>query len=417
MSEWKEVAISDVADLTVGFVGSMVNEYRASGVRFIRSMNVHPFRIDLSDVKYISEEFNEKISKSQLRPNDVVIVRTGQPGASAVIPEDVGSLNCSDLVIIHPDQSKVDPLFLSAYINLSSGVVASNLVGAVQQHFNVGAAKKMMIKIPDIKTQKRISGLIGRINDKIETNKRINQNVIQQAQMIYKSWFIDFNSFSDSLVMSPAGFEVPESLTMVQIQDLPHILETGKRPKGGAVSEGVPSIGAENVKMLGVFDSSSAKFIPTEYAASMKKGKIEGYELLLYKDGGKPGTFIPHFSMFGEGFPYEEFYINEHVFKLDFHDRGFNEFTYFYMQTDYSYHWLANNGGKAAIPGINQQDVNSIWIYHPSNHKVQEFCKWVQPIFTTIFTNCAQNMKLEKLRDTLLPCLMSGEIDVSNIAV
>ena len=217
------------------------------------------------------------------------------------------------------------------------------------------------------------------------------------------------------MIEAPTGYQVPESLKMVQIQNLPHILETGKRPKGGAVSEGIPSVGAENVKQLGLFDESSAKYIPHDFASSMKKGKIEGYELLLYKDGGKPGTFTPHFSMFGEGFPYEEFYINEHVFKLDFFDRGYNEFAYLYMQTDYPYHWLANNGGKAAIPGINQQNVNELWIYHPSHPLVQKFCKWVQPLFTIIFTNCAQNMKLSKLREILLPKLMSGELDVSNL--
>ena len=215
--------------------------------------------------------------------------------------------------------------------------------------------------------------------------------------------------------MSPANYDVPKSLKMVQIQDLPHLLETGKRPKGGAVAEGIPSVGAENVKSLGEFEVSSTKYIPLDFASSMKKGKIEGYELLLYKDGGKPGTFTPHFSMFGEGFPYRVFYINEHVFKLDFFDRGFNEFAYLYMQTDYPYHWLASNGGKAAIPGINQQDVNSIWIYRPDHPQVREFCEWVQPLFTMIFTNCAENMRLARLRNTLLPKLMTGEIDVSDL--
>ena len=265
--------------------------------------------------------------------------------------------------------------------------------------------------------QKIIADLLEALDKRIQLNTKINDNLLQQAKTLFKSWFVDFDPFDEPMIEAPTGFQVPSSLKMVQIQDLPHILETGKRPKGGAVSEGIPSVGAENVKELGVFDSSSAKYIPIEFAQTMKKGKIEGYELLMYKDGGKPGTFTPHFSMFGEGFPYEEFYINEHVFKLDFEDRGYNEFAYLYMQTDYPYHWLANNGGKAAIPGINQQNVNEIWIYHPSHPRVQEFCKWVQPLFTTIFTNCAQNMKLAKLRDALLPKLMSGELDVSDIDI
>ena len=248
-------------------------------------------------------------------------------------------------------------------------------------------------------------------------NNEKNKNLEQQAQALFKAWFVDFEPFNDDYIESPIGTMIPKSLKMIQIADIPHDLETGKRPKGGAVSEGIPSVGAENVKQLGEFNPSSAKFIPFEFADKMKKGKINGYELLLYKDGGKPGTFIPHFSMFGEGFPYKEFYINEHVFKLDFHDIGFNEFMYFYMQTDYPYNWLANNGGKAAVPGINQQDVNAIWCFEPSNEKVQKFCKWVQPLFTTILSNCANNMKLASLRDTLLPKLMNGEIDVSEVKI
>ena len=245
----------------------------------------------------------------------------------------------------------------------------------------------------------------------------LNNNLDQQAKTLFKSWFVDFEPFDESFVDSPIGTKIPHSLQMVQIGSLSHILETGKRPKGGAVATGVPSIGAENVKRLGEVNFASAKYIPVEFAQKMDKGKVHGYELMLYKDGGKPGTFIPHFSMFGEGFPYDDFYINEHVFKLDFGDKGFNEFCYFYLQTDYPYNWLANNGGKAAVPGINQQDVNSIWIYHPDNPIVKEYCKWVQPIFTTILRNCSQNVKLSQLRDALLPKLMSGELDVSDIEI
>ena len=276
---------------------------------------------------------------------------------------------------------------------------------------------RLEFDIPDLEEQRKILSCLNPIDEKIELNNEINNNLEQQAKTLFKSWFVDFEPFDESFVDSPIGTKIPHSLQMVQIGSLSHILETGKRPKGGAVATGVPSIGAENVKRLGEVNFASAKYIPVEFAQKMDKGKVHGYELMLYKDGGKPGTFIPHFSMFGEGFPYDDFYINEHVFKLDFGDKGFNEFCYFYLQTDYPYNWLANNGGKAAVPGINQQDVNSIWIYHPDNPIVKEYCKWVQPIFTTILRNCSQNVKLSQLRDALLPKLMSGELDVSNVEI
>ena len=276
---------------------------------------------------------------------------------------------------------------------------------------------RLEFDIPSLVEQEIILSCLNPIDEKIALNNAINNNLEQQAKTLFKSWFVDFEPFEESFVDSPIGTKIPHSLQMVQIGSLSHILETGKRPKGGAVAIGVPSIGAENIKRLGEVNFASAKYIPVEFAQKMDKGKVHGYELMLYKDGGKPGTFIPHFSMFGEGFPYDDFYINEHVFKLDFGDKGFNEFCYFYLQTDYPYNWLANNGGKAAVPGINQQDVNSIWIYHPDNPIVKKYCKWVQPIFTTILRNCSQNVKLSQLRDALLPKLMSGELDVSDIEI
>ena len=287
--------------------------------------------------------------------------------------------------------------------------------GSTIKHISLKTMKNYSFYLPSLLKQKQISSILKSLDDKIELNNRINKNLEQKAQAIFKSWFIDFECFNNDLVMTPANFLAPKSLKMIQISNIPHILETGKRPKGGASAKGIPSIGAENVKELGVFDTSKEKFIPMDFALKLNKGLVNGYELMIYKDGGKPGTFIPHFSMFGEGFPYEHFFINEHVFKLDFGNRGFNEFAYFYFQTEYVYNWLANNGGKAAVPGINQKDINDIWIFDPSNEKIKLFCDWVQPFFTTIFINCKQNMRLAKIRDLLLSKLMNGEIDVSHI--
>ena len=191
--EWKEVELSEVADLTVGFVGTMASHYTNNGVLFLRSTNIEPFNIKMDDVKYISSEFNETIKKSQLNPDDIVIVRTGKPGACTVIPQKTEPWNCSDLVIIHPNKEKINPHFLASYINLASGVINAHLVGAVQQHFNVGAAKKMKIPLPSIDIQNRIASIIQGLNDKIELNNKINENLQQQVQAIYQAWFGNIN--------------------------------------------------------------------------------------------------------------------------------------------------------------------------------------------------------------------------------
>ncbi len=375
---------------------------------------------DYSQVKkFVSEgTYNTWFRSGHPQKGDILIPTVGTLDAIAVMDRNDCCI-AQNMIAFRTDPDICNNEYL--YYYLCNPIVRKRLlnldIGGVQPSIKVPHIKKLEIDIPKLDEQRKIASVLSAIDEKIQLNYQINDNLLLQARTLFTSWFVDFAPFSESMVETPAGFMAPQSLRMIQIQDLPHILETGKRPKGGAVADGVPSIGAENVKALGVFDTSSAKFIPHDFAALLKKGRISGYELLLYKDGGKPGTFIPHFSMFGEGFPYKEFFINEHVFKLDFFDHGYNEFAYFYLQTDYPYHWLASNGGKAAIPGINQQDVNSIWIYHPSHPKVREFCEWIQPLFTTILSNCAQNMKLSILRDTLLPRLMSSEIDVSDISV
>lgn len=394
--------------------------YCDEGISLIRSQNVLDFTFSYDGLAHINDQQAEKLSNVEVKPQDILLNITGDSVARVctVDPRALPARVNQHVAIIRPDENRV----LSSYILYFLQMIKPYLLqiaagGATRNALTKSMIENLELEVPDILSQKKIVSVLDDIQGKIRDNNEINKNLEQQAKTLFKSWFVDFEPFDESFVDSPIGTKIPHSLQMVQIGSLSHILETGKRPKGGAVATGVPSIGAENVKRLGEVNFASAKYIPVEFAQKMDKGKVHGYELMLYKDGGKPGTFIPHFSMFGEGFPYDDFYINEHVFKLDFGDKGFNEFCYFYLQTDYPYNWLANNGGKAAVPGINQQDVNSIWIYHPDNPIVKEYCKWVQPIFTTILRNCSQNVKLSQLRDALLPKLMSGELDVSDIEI
>ena len=410
MEEWKEYKLSDIMDLIGGGTPKTSNPaYWDGDIPWISVKDFNGERRYVGETeKKITQAGLENSSTKILSKGDIIISARGTVGELAIIPSDMAfNQSCYGLRA----KEFVDSTFLYYLLKQSVNILKHNTHGSVFDTITRDTFDSIDVSLPPLPTQQKIAAILSSLDDKIELNNKINENLEQQAQALFKSWFIDFEPFSEEeFVFSPIDTEIPKSLKMIQIKDFPHLLETGRRPKGGAVSEGIPSIGAENVKQLGVFDYSSNKFIPADYAESLGKGKINGYELLLYKDGGKPGTFIPHFSMFGEGFPYDECYINEHVFKLDFYDKGLNEFAYFYFQTDYVTNWLANNGGKAAIPGINQNDVNSIWIYDLENPKVKEFGKFVEPLFKQIFSNCKQNRELSILRDTLLPKLMNGEI-------
>jgi type I restriction enzyme S subunit len=148
--------------ITVGHVGSMAAKYQPSGVPFLRSQNVRPFQISLDNVVYIDEAFDAALRKSRLRPGDVAVVRTGYPGTAAVIPESLPSANCSDLVIVRPGPS-TDPHYLALFFNsrLGKELVAGEVVGAAQKHFNISAAKEVEIAFPSRDEQ---GAIVARMN-------------------------------------------------------------------------------------------------------------------------------------------------------------------------------------------------------------------------------------------------------------
>ncbi len=210
-TDWVEVKLEDVAsELTVGYVGSMTSEYAESGIPFLRSKNVDSLSINTDDLKYITEEFHQRISKSRLSPGDVVIVRTGKPGTCAVVPDWLEEANCSDLVIVRCGP-KINNRFLSYYVNtVASSHVNAHLVGAVQQHFNVGSARTMKVNLPPLSEQERIAGVLGSLDDKIELNRQMNATLEAMAQALFKSWFVDFDPVIDNALA--AGNPIPEPL-------------------------------------------------------------------------------------------------------------------------------------------------------------------------------------------------------------
>ena len=316
----------------------------------------------------------------------------------AYIDFDATNYIASTKLMVLRHNEKIEPLHLY-YILQSQSIIdelqmlAESRSGTFPQ-ITFAELSRLEVKLPKREVQRQILGILGAIDDKIENNSRINTHLELQAQALFDN------------LMSNSNLEYK------LIADIDHIIETGRRPKGGVanITSGVPSIGAENIKGLGKYDYSKTKYITAEFAETLKKGIIKGYELLIYKDGGKPGYFIPNFSIFGEGFPYDNMTLNEHVFLLDFGNKGYNFFAYFYMQTEEVMKYLNAQGSKAAIPGINRNDVENISIPTIENEAVKEFCERIEPIITSILVNSKESSRLATLRDTLLPKLMNGEI-------
>ena len=109
-----------------------------------------------------------------------------------------------------------------------------------------------------------------------------------------------------------------------------------------------------------VFDFGKTKFVPIEFYEGMKKGHVKSLDVLIYKDGGRPGEYEPHVSMFGDGFPFEKCCINEHVYRLRTNERLSQEYLYFWMTSEFAFAEMRIKGTGVAIPGLNSTAVRSL---------------------------------------------------------
>jgi type I restriction enzyme S subunit len=413
MEEWKNCYIGDVCSTI-----SETYKANSSEVVLVNTSDVLEGKC-LNHIKVDNKDLKGQFKKA-FHQNDILYseIRPANKRFAFIDFEPTDYIASTKLMVIRNNES-ILPEYLF-YILQSKTVIeelqmlAESRSGTFPQ-ITFSEVSRMQIKLPNTEEQIKILGVLKSLDKKIELNRRINDNLEQQAQALYKSWFVDFEPFKDGKFVDSEIGIIPEVLELCNIGSINHRLESGRRPKGGASLEGVPSIGAESIKGLGKFDYTKTKYIPKDFAKSMKKGSIQGYELLIYKDGGKPGYFIPNFSIFGEEFPYKEMYINEHVFLLDFEDAGYNIFAYFYMQTAYIMNQLNSIGGKAAIPGINSSDVESLPIFRKNNNYIRLFGEIVMPLIRKILSNCKENAKLANVRDKILPQLMSGELKINEI--
>lgn len=163
---WPCCTIGDVADVCVGVVIKPTQYYTDKGIPAFRSLNIGEMRVKDSDWVYFSEEGHQKNQKSVVHKNDVLVVRSGAPGTACVATDKYDGYNAVDIIIAHPDNSKVNSTFLAAFTNMPHGMnqIRERTGGAAQQHFNVGGYKAMRLIMPSIELQNQFAAFVAKVN-------------------------------------------------------------------------------------------------------------------------------------------------------------------------------------------------------------------------------------------------------------
>lgn len=425
-SNWKEVRLNDIAiKITKGTTPTTVGkQFTSSGINYYKAQCITSSKyLDKDNQMYIDEETHQKLQRSQLEEKDVLFSMAGiYLGKTCVVrKKDVPANINQAIALIRLNQESADVDYIYYYLNQKNIVMLINNMTSqsAQPNINLKQIGELKIKLPNLKEQKAIAYIISTIDEKIEINRQINKKLEEMAQAIFKQWFVDFEfpnedgkpykSSGGEMVESEMGM-IPKGWNVKILGEVLDRIEAGNRPKGGAgnLTEGIPSIGAENIIGLGKYDYSKEKFVPEDYFGNMNKGIVKSEDVLLYKDGAQLGRK----TMFMDGYPHEKCCVNSHVFILRTNDIISQSYLYFWLDQDYMTQNIINLNANSAQPGINQVQVKSLKILIPDKSIVDKFDITTLSLLKNIFSNCNTNNKLTKIRDTLLPKLMSGEIRV-----
>ncbi len=392
-------------------------------------------RITLDDAYLIAQSDFDKVNeRSQVHQWDVLISMIGTLGELVLVRDepDYAIKNIG----LFKTKSKYDGMWLYYFLQSPSAKnhILTLAQGSTQQYLSLKTLRQFPLSVPESEADQRaICEFLGTLDDKIELNQKMNQTLEDIAKAIFKSWFVDFDPVRAKVEGRPAGLpaeisdlfpdafedseigEIPAGWNERRFSDCEIEIESGRRPKGGidkSLSEGIPSIGAESIAPAGIFDFSKVKYVTEEFAAKMKRGKVQNFDVALYKDGGKPGQFIPRVGVYGDEFPFSECYVNEHVFLLRSRYLG-QSFLYRMVSSDDFLHQLTAKGSaKAAQPGLNQEEVASNKLIVPSDLLLRVFNEMSEPLLKRQFLLGKEIKVLSELRDTLLPKLISGELRI-----
>jgi type I restriction enzyme S subunit len=407
----RKIKLKEVCDrITVGHVGPMADKYIAEGVPFLRSQNITAFRLNLDDIKFVPPDFHEKLRKSALQAGDVAVVRTGYPGTACVIPNTFTDLNCADLVVITPSK-ELNPYYLAAIFNSAWGVasVAGNLVGAAQQHFNIGAAREMEVSLPPRPTQDLIAGILSAYEELMENSQRRIRLLETMARALYREWFVHFRfpgHEKHPRVASPLG-DIPQGWEVKALSALCSRMESGGTPKRKS-SEYWANGSIDWFKTGELWDG----FLFGSEEKITERGQRESNARIF-----EPGTIL--MAIYGSptvgrlGIVTRPSSCNQAALGLVADKNQISQTFLYFVLISLREHFNGIAQG-AAQQNISKEKVANAVAVVPPRELVAAFDRLAEPTFSQIQTLQRQIQNLRLTRDLLLPRLLSGQLEIGN---
>jgi type I restriction enzyme S subunit len=266
------------------------------------------------------------------------------------------------------------------------------------------------IKLPPIEQQHRILGILKSLDDKIEVNRKINENLEQQAQALFKSWFVDFEPFKDGEFEESELGMIPKGWRVGAIGDYCKVRSGYAFKSSWWSNSGIPVVKIKNITDDGRLDMTDSSFVSNEHADLAKEFQTKVGDLLIAMTGATIGKFcIVHSN--------NKLCVNQRVGKFFLGENPLKKlpFVYYNLRRPNVFEEIVRRGQGSAQPNISGKDIETISIIYPSEEIISQFNILLYSLFEKIICNLQESRRLATLRDTLLPKLMSGELKVNDM--
>ena len=432
MEEWKEYKISEVIDeISMGPFGSniKVDNFIDSGVPVLNGSNLQGFKLNEDSFNYVSQEKADSLGKANAHQGDVVITHRGTLGQIVYIPEE----SKFEQYVISQSQFRlklkkdlIRPDFFVYFFHTRLGqhriMMNASQVGVPALARPTSTFKEVCVPVPPMETQNKVMSILHSLDDKIEVNRKINENLEQQAQALFKSWFVDFEPFKNGefveseLGMIPKGWRVGRYDEIIESTISG---DWGKESPEGNYTHKVACIRGCDFQDIknGLRGKTPVRYILEK---NFQTKHFKDKDVLVEISGGtatvSTGRVCPVSQLLIDKF--NEDIVCTNFCRLVRPKPSYGAYLY------YSWLYKFNNkvmfgyeNGTSGIKNFRIKDFTSLEpIVIPSESSLQLFQSMIDKLQMKLQMNGSESQKLASLRDTLLPKLMSGELKVNEIA-
>lgn len=381
--------------------------YKTSGISLIRSQNVLDFTFSTNGLAFIDDTQASKLNNVTLEQEDVLLNITGDSVARVcqVPKEHLPARVNQHVAIIRANKEILNPSFLKySLLETSNKNSLLNMAsaGATRQAITKSMIEGFEIKLPSLKEQQSIASILSAIDDKIENNLAINKTLEEMAIALYKQWFVDFGPFQDGEFVESGLGMIPKDWEVKSVYSIAEFINGAAFKSKDFIEDiknGLPVIKIAEIKQ-GITSQTmySNKELNTKYT-------IFNNDILF------PWSGNPHTSLGIHLWDKGKALLNQHIFLVRVENLVNRCFVFNTLKNLLpTFINLATHKQTTGLGHVTIANLKDLMIPYPNEEIINSYNLKASPILDLIYSNQMENIALIKLRDTLLPQLISGEV-------